>query len=82
MTTKKFPAKPRQHLSAIVATNLIRLRDKAGLSQSDLADKLGVQQSTISGIECQHRNPSMKMLIDLAAALEVPPRELFREVKP
>ena len=45
------------------------LRMAAGLSQDQLAEKVGVLQGAISKIEVGHRLPSLKMLVALADAL-------------
>lgn len=48
------------------------LRLRYGMSQLDLATKLGVSDSIISGYERGTRKPSMKMLINLSEIFGVP----------
>lgn len=45
------------------------MRTKRGLTQSALAKKVGVQNSTISQYESGKRSPNIKMLTKLAKAL-------------
>lgn len=57
--------RPRYQL----ATQLIALREKRGLSQSELARQTGINQAEISRIERGSGNPTEKTLIRLADAL-------------
>ena len=51
------------------AGNLIWLaRDASHLTQTELADRAGVPQSTISSIERGHRQPSVEFLIKIIQA--------------
>lgn len=47
------------------------------MTQVELAEKLGVQQSTISHIENNLRDPSVELLVRLADVLEVTVDELI-----
>ncbi len=47
------------------------IREKRGLTQGELAAKVGVHWVTISRIETGARNPSMPLLVKLAKALKV-----------
>lgn len=57
--------RPRYQL----AVQLTALREKHGLSQSELARQTGINQSEISRIERGSGNPTEKTLIRLADAL-------------
>jgi len=46
------------------------LRDKKGISQSELADKIGLSQTSLSQIETGDKNPSEKTLEKIAKALD------------
>ncbi len=48
---------------------IIKLRTEHGLSQKELADKLGTKQSAISRLENGSYNPSILFLTKLASAL-------------
>jgi transcriptional regulator with XRE-family HTH domain len=47
-------------------------REKAGLSQAELAVKASVSKRTVQNIEGKDREPNIKTLKALADALEVP----------
>ena len=63
--SKHFGAAVRQHRT------LIRL------SQEDLADRAGLDRTYVSGIECGKRNPSLRILQQVASALGVDLDVLF-----
>lgn len=50
---------------------LKELRQKAGLTQKQLADKMGITASVVSYYELSERNPSPETLIKLAAIFHV-----------
>jgi transcriptional regulator with XRE-family HTH domain len=56
-------------------------RAELRISQEELSLRTGVHRNYIGGIERGERNPSVKTIARLAAALEVPPSELFREAE-
>ncbi len=57
--------------------NLARARERRGLSQSQLAGEVDVLYTYISRIETGKAAPSFGLILRLAAALEVPPSDLF-----
>ena len=65
-------------LNKIFAANVRRRRLELGVSQTDLAEGVGVTQGHISYIEHGIRWPSPSVLQDLADALKVQPAQLFR----
>lgn len=52
-----------------IKRDLIKLRLEHGLSQKDLADKIGTKQSAISRLESGDYNPSIEFLSKVANAL-------------
>ena len=54
-----------------------KLRDRAGLSQEDLADLANVHRTYIGGIERGERNPTLTTIHKIAQALRVHPRHLL-----
>ena len=53
----------------------IRLKKK--MSQGDIAEKLSVHRSYISGLERGKRNPSLLTIKKMAKAIGVEPKELL-----
>jgi len=51
-----------------LASQLIKARAKKGLSQKQLAEKIGTKQSAIARMESGDYNPSMNMLRKVAEA--------------
>lgn len=53
------------------------LRRKSGLSQKDLADYVGVSQAYISKIEEEKRQPTFRIVVLIANALNITMDELL-----
>jgi predicted XRE-type DNA-binding protein len=66
-----FQAQVEEELAAInVAQDLVALRESRGLSQAQLADRLGITQSAIAQLEsAQPKNVELRTLVRVAAAL-------------
>ena len=52
-------------------------RAKAGLSQQELADKLGVSRQTINAIEKGDYNPTIKLCVGICRILGLTLNDLF-----
>lgn len=65
----------------IIGANVRRLRLAAGMSQEELAARVGVEQFYISGLEAGRRNPTVKTIWSVAQALDVKVGVLFEEVR-
>ena len=63
----------------MVGDNVRRLRLAAGLSQAELAHRMGVDRAYVSGLEQGQRNPTVISLWHVAKALGVPVRSFFDE---
>lgn len=61
----------------ILGFNVRRLRKAAGLSQAELADRMGVDRAYVSGLESGQRNPTVVTLWHIGQALETDLREFF-----
>ena len=60
-------------------TNQIRdLRTEVGLTQADLAARIGVTRQTIIAIEKGKYSPSLEVAFRIAAVFELPLEEVFR----
>lgn len=63
----------------LVAKNVKRCRLAAGLTQHDVAVKMGVDRAYVSGLEMGKRNPTVITLWQIAQALDVRPVDLLSE---
>lgn len=59
--------------------NIRALRQEAGLSQAELADRVGVSQTWISRLELGQGNPTLNTLNRLAEAFDVRITDLLGE---
>jgi transcriptional regulator with XRE-family HTH domain len=75
MPARRPPAKD-PNLAAF-ATNLIHARKQRGLSQVELAAKVGIAQPNISDYERGNVRPSLDIFVALVRALEVSADELL-----
>ena len=53
-----------------------RYRDAAGLSQQELADRVGISKSYVSSLELGYRAPNLNLLVKIARSVGVNPGEL------
>ena len=65
----------------MVGRNVRRLRIAAGLSQAQLAERMGVDRAYVSGLELGQRNPTAVTLWHIGKALGVKLRQFFDEGK-
>ena len=59
------------------ACNLMMYRQRKGLTQEQLAARVGVRRETIMRLEKAQYNPSLKLAVDIARAVEAPIEEIF-----
>lgn len=64
----------------ILGKVLVRVRERAGLKQSDVAARLGVPASYLSKIENGTRRLDVIELIQIARAMKVDPADIVREL--
>lgn len=57
-------------------------RTEAGLSQQELADRLGVSRQTINAIEKGDYNPTIKLCVGICKVLNRTLNDLFWEEEP
>lgn len=62
-------------------TELRKLREKAGLSQEQLADSAGVHRTYVSLLERNKKSPTLEVLFRLCKALRVPAAKLIARVE-
>ena len=61
----------------LLANNMKRFREILGISQADLAEKMGCSPTLIGKIETMKRFPSADNLNRIAKALKIAPADLF-----
>ena len=65
-------------MSAILHNNIRRLRFELGMTQEELALRVGVSRQTIMSIERSATNPSVVLAFNISRALNVPVTEAFQ----
>lgn len=68
-----------EDVKRLVGLNIRRLRLAAGLSQAELAERMGVDRGYVSGLEKGARNPTVVTLWHVAQALGTKVRAFFEE---
>ena len=67
----------RMDMRKLVGRNAARIRKERGLTQEQLAERSGLSQQYLSGLERGRRNPTIVTIHELAVALEVSHLELL-----
>ncbi|WP_395612173.1 helix-turn-helix domain-containing protein [Allosphingosinicella sp.] len=62
----------------LVGRNAARIRKERGLTQEELAERCGLSQQYLSGLEQGRRNPTIVTLYEIASALGVSHVELVK----
>lgn len=57
--------------------NIADLRKEKGLSQKELAEKVGISHWWLNHIERGKRSPSLNLVLEIAKALNVTPNDIF-----
>ena len=52
-------------------------RQRKGLTQEQLAGRVGVRRETIMRLEKAQYNPSLKLAVDISRAVDAPIEEIF-----
>lgn len=63
----------------LVGENVRRYRQSVGITQAELATRMGVDRAYISGLELGERNPTVLTLWHVAMALGVPLHKFLQE---
>jgi putative transcriptional regulator len=61
-----------------IRNRIVVLRAERGLSQKEVADKLGVSRQTIISLEKNRYNPSLKLAFEIAIMFGVDLHEVFQ----
>ena len=65
----------------VLGAILVRARERAGLKQREVAERLGLPASHLSKIEAGSRRMDVIELIRLAEAMGIEPEEIVRELR-
>jgi DNA-binding XRE family transcriptional regulator len=57
--------------------HLKKYRQQSGMTQEQLAEKVGVRRETIMRLEKSRYNPSLRLAVDISRAVGTPIEELF-----
>lgn len=63
-----------------LGTAVIEFRHKRNLTQMELCKKAHISRTSLSSIECASHMTSLQVVLDVAEALEIPPRRLFERI--
>ncbi|MFD1204564.1 MULTISPECIES: helix-turn-helix transcriptional regulator [Sporosarcina] len=61
-----------------IRNRIVVLRAERGLSQREVADRLGVSRQTVISLEKNRYNPSLKLAFDIALLFGVDLHEVFQ----
>lgn len=68
---------PPERLPQAIGRRLARLRDRAGLSQAEVARQAHVTNAYVSQVEAGRRTPSVEVLVRFASVFDAEPCELL-----
>ncbi len=63
---------------ATLITKIKEARARTGITQQELAERVGVRRETIHHLESGRYNPSLKLALDISAVFYMPVELLFR----
>ena len=61
-----------------IITNLNSVRESRGMTQQELADRIGMRRETILHLENNRYNPSLEMALKIAQVFDLRVEELFQ----
>ena len=61
-----------------IITNLKFVRESSGMTQQELADRIGMRRETILHLENNRYNPSLEMALKIAQVFDLRVEELFQ----
>ncbi|MCA5013975.1 MULTISPECIES: helix-turn-helix transcriptional regulator [unclassified Enterococcus] len=61
-----------------IETTLKQYREEKGLTQKELAEKVGVRRETILHLENNRYNPSLELALEIASVFDVTVETLFK----
>jgi transcriptional regulator with XRE-family HTH domain len=69
--------KERDNILILFGEQLKNFRKERNISQEEFAFRAELDRTYISGLECGKRNPTLKIIVKLAYALNMKPSELL-----
>ena len=61
-----------------IITNLKSVRESRGMTQQELADRIGMRRETILHLQNNRYNPSLEMALKIAQVFDLRVEELFQ----
>lgn len=61
-----------------IVSNLKTVRESIGMTQQELADRIGIRRETILHLENNRYNPSLEMALKIAQVFDLRVEELFQ----
>jgi len=71
-----------QHLDSFIGWRIRQLRMDGGLSEGDMAKRLGISKKQLENYESGSKRVNSGHLLDIARTLNVPVTELFADIRP
>ena len=68
-------------LKEMIGSRIREIRNKKGITQDQLSEKVGVSSKYLSSIERGKENPTLNTILKLAQSLDVMPNEFFTHLE-
>jgi len=68
----------KNYMSEYISNNVYTLRTKKGLTQEDLAEKVGITRQTVISIEKGNYTPSVYLALKIASTFRVMVEDIFK----
>ncbi len=68
-------------LKEMIGSRIQEIRNKKGITQDQLSEKVGISSKYLSSIERGKENPTLKTILKLARSLDVKPDEFFTHLE-
>lgn len=65
-------------MTEYISNNVLKLRNQEGLTQEELANRVGITRQTVISIEKGNYTPSVYLALKIASTFKVPVEEIFK----